>query len=73
MEIITSKIDPKNEKQTQGKAFRLSLGQGCTLPNCNCSPGNWAWLSNGETAFQIRFTEEEAQQIREGFLMWGQL
>ena len=36
---------------------------GCGLDNCNCSPGYWISISDGETLLRVNLTEEEAREL----------
>ncbi len=62
--VKTIKVPEGDPKHTQGPYIRAVVdGQGCSLPECNCSPENFILISNGEIALSVALTDEQARLI----------
>jgi hypothetical protein len=65
MEITTTQVQHEDERVVHGNLLRVSLdGEGCPEPRCNCSPGYFILISNGDTSLAIDLSPEEAAAIR---------
>ena len=64
--VKTFEIEPDNQKKVKGPYIRVVVdGQGCPIPNCNCSPGNFIVISNGEIGLSVTLTDDQANLITE--------
>ena len=63
--MIITKI-PIIDNLEQGPLVRAGLKGGCSEPSCNCSTSPYLFISDGETAFAVTLTNEEAAAIISG-------
>lgn len=64
MFIETRKVDKNNPRTIHTPLLRTQLhGTGCSIEGCNCSPGYWINVSDGETSFTIYLDKVEAEEI----------
>jgi hypothetical protein len=67
MNIKRIEVDKNNTSMETKPLIRLSLlGEGCSLEGCNCSPGYFLLMSDGQTCLSASLNKEEADLIREG-------
>jgi hypothetical protein len=62
MRITSERVSKKLVKRGQlvGEPFaRFSFGKGCGSGTCNCSPGYWITLSDGQRIIRAEFSKEE--------------
>ena len=69
MQIHSEQIDEKLVKKgmVESRPFaRMSKGDGCGLGNCNCSPGYWITLSDGNMFIRAQFnSKDEFEQFEQ--------
>jgi len=64
MLIETMKVDHDDPKTVHKPILRLQLhGTGCPLEHCNCSPGYWILVSDGNTSLRVQLDKKEANEI----------
>ena len=64
MKVSHFEINKADERVQQGPfVFMSDLDGGCGLPACNCSPGHWITISDGDHALKVKLSMAEWKQL----------
>lgn len=68
MDIQRLTVSPDDARMEQGPLVRAALRGGCDIAGCHCSDHPYLFVSDGDTAFTITLSPQEAAQIMRGRL-----